>query len=298
VPPTEEQNVKNHDRITRRRFLAGAGCCVAAGSISWAAERSPLADIEADLGGRIGVFALDTGSGAEMGYRADDRFALCSTFKWVLAAMILSRVDSDAISLEQRVAYGPEDLLDYSPVTREHVNEGSMDVAALCGAAVTWSDNAAANLLLELVGGPRGLTGFLRQCGDTVTRLDRNEPELNTNLPGDERDTTTPRAMTNTMQAILLGDILPLESRERLVDWMKQATTGLARLRAGLPEAWIAGDKTGTGANGAANDVAIAWPPGRKAILIASYLSGSSASADARNLAHARIGAAIAERMG
>jgi beta-lactamase class A len=148
------------------------------------------------------------------------------------------------------------------------------------------------------VGGPPGFTEFLRQCGDTVTRLDRKEPELNTNLPGDERDTTTPRAMAHTMQTILLGDdVLSAASRERLIGWMKQATTGLARLRAGLPEDWIAGDKTGTGANGAANDVAIAWPPGRKPILIASYLSASGASSDALNAAHARIGAAIAERM-
>lgn len=285
------------NRINRRAFLAGTGLCIAGSSLSWAAARSPFADIEADLGGRVGVAAIDTDSGKEMLYRADERFAMCSTFKWVLAAMILSRVDKNDIALERRIDYGPEDLLDYAPTTREQVNQGSMTVAALCSAAVTVSDNTAANLLLELVGGPPALTAFLRQCGDTVTRLDRNEPSLNINLPGDERDTTTPRAMTKTMEQILLGGILSAASRDRLIGWMKQTTTGLSRLRAGLPQEWSTGDKTGTGENGAANDVAIVWPPERKPILIAAYLSGSSASADARNAAHADIAAAIAGRM-
>jgi beta-lactamase class A len=168
----------------------------------------------------------------------------------------------------------------------------------LCNAAVTVSDNTAANLLLNRIGGPEELTAFLRQCGDKVTRLDRNEPELNTNLPGDERDTTTPRAMAKTMNTILLGDVLSASNRDQLIQWLRDAKTGLGRLRGGLPSDWIAGDKTGTGVNGAANDVAIAWPPGRKPILIASYLSGSAASPEDLNAAHVAIARSVAARMG
>lgn len=285
------------NNMDRRSFLAGAGLALVAGQFSLAGERSPFAAIEAGLGGRVGVMAIDTGNGDEMLHRADERFAMCSTFKWLLAAMVLARVDRKEVALDRRIDYGPEDLLDYAPVTHEHVASGSMTVAALCRAAVTLSDNTAANLLLEEIGGPAALTAFLRQSGDTVTRLDRNEPGLNTNLPGDERDTTTPRAMAKTMRRILLGGVLSAASRERLVLWLKATTTGLSRLRAGLPPDWTAGDKTGTGENGAANDIAITWPPNREPILIAAYLSGSHATAEARNTAHADIAAAIAQRM-
>ena len=280
--------------IDRRRFVAGTALSLAAIPFARASGRSPFAAIEANAGGRVGVMVRDTGNGDEMLYRPDERFAMCSTFKWLLAAMILSRVDLGEASLEEVIRYDASDLLDYSPVTGRHVEEGALTVAELCRAAVTVSDNAAANLLLERVGGPSGLTAFLRDCGDTVTRLDRYEPELNTNRPGDDRDTTTPRAMLETMDTLLLGDVLSASSRERLAAWLKDATTGRARLRAGLPPGWIVGDKTGTGHNGAANDVAIAWPPQQPPVLIAAFLSGSGASYDELNAVHARIGEAIA----
>ena len=283
--------------IDRRRFVVGGAVFLAAARFARGSAGSPIAAVETGLGGRVGVMVRDTGSGAEMLHRPDERFAMCSTFKWLLAATILSRAEGGGVSLDERLAYGEEDLLDYSPVTRERVQEGAMSVAELCHAAVTVSDNAAANLLLERIGGPAELTAFLRDCGDDVTRLDRYEPELNTNLPGDERDTTTPRAMLETMQTLLLGDLLSPSSRERLAGWLKAATTGRARLRAGLPDDWIVGDKTGTGSNGAANDVAIAWPPGRKPVLIAAYLSGSGAEYDELNAAHARIGGTIAAHL-
>jgi beta-lactamase class A len=245
----------------------------------------------------VGVMALDSGDGFAMGYRADERFAMCSTFKWTLAAFVLAQADRGDIALDERLSFEPEDLLDYAPVAKEHVTAGALSVEALCQAAVTVSDNTAANLLLDRTGGPAELTAFLRRCGDTVTRLDRNEPSLNTNIPGDERDTTTPRAMVETMQKILLGDVLSSGSRQQLTGWLKDAATGLKRLRAGFPSDWTAGDKTGTGVNGAANDVAIAWPPNRNPILIAAYLSESDASPDALNTAHADIAAAVVHRI-
>ena len=168
-----------------------------------------------------------------------------------------------------------------------------MVVQDMCAAIVEVGDNTAANLLLALMGGPAGATNYLRALGDLVTRLDRNEPGLNTNLPDDPRDTTTPDAMIGTMTKILLGDALSAKARERLIGWMKNSNTGLDRLRAGLPRDWIVGDKTGTGANGAANDNAIVWPPDRAPILIAAYLSGSRGTLEALNAAHAEIGRVI-----
>lgn len=283
--------------MDRRTFIGATGLCVAGSLFARAGSDAPFADIEAGLGGRVGVFVIDTGSGIEMSHRADERFAMCSTFKWLLAAFVLSQVDQDEMSLDERLSYGPADLLDYAPVAREHVGTGWLTVGALCRASVTISDNTAANLLLHRVGGPAEFTSFLRQTGDPVTRLDRNEPELNTNVPGDERDTTTPRAMAGSMNRILAGDVLSEPKRDLLLKWMKDARTGLTRLRAGLPPDWVVGDKTGTGFNGAANDVAIAWPPNGRPVLIAAYLSESDVSPAARDAAHAGIASAVTSRL-
>jgi beta-lactamase class A len=287
--------------MNRRNFLAAAGFCLAGNHLSLADEPA-IAGIESKLGGRVGVMALDTGSGETIGHRADERFAMCSTFKWALAAGVLVRVDSGELALDQAVQYKEDDLLEYAPVAHENFHRdtgaGSLTIGELCAAAVSISDNTAANLLLDLIGGPPGLTDFVRRHGDEVTRLDRNEPSLNTNLPGDPRDTTTPRAMVDSMRTMLLGDALSPESRDRLTRWLIDAKTGLARLRGGLPTDWVAGDKTGTGVNGAANDIAIVWPPDRKPILIAAYLSDSSAEPDALNAAHRKIAATVVQQLG
>jgi beta-lactamase class A len=248
-----------------------------------------LAEIERSVGGRVGVFAMDTSTGRTVARREDERFAMCSTFKWALAAAVLSRVDRGELSLGDAVPYGRGDLQEYAPVTLEHVEEGSMTVEALAQAAVLVSDNTAANLLLARVGGPGGLTQFVRQQGDTVTRLDRDEPGLNENLDGDERDTTSPKAMVGLMRAVLVGQALSPASRDRLLGWMRECKTGLRRLRAGLPEGWVAGDKTGTGANGSHNDVMIAAPAGRAPILVASFMSGSHTPGLTLETAHANI---------
>lgn len=278
--------------------MGAASLCLAGSVFARGSGEAPFADIEEALGGRVGVTAIDSADGFRVNHRADERFAMCSTFKWTLAAFVLAEADRERVSLDEHIRYGSEDLLEYAPVARAHLETGSLTVEQLSRAIVTVSDNTAANLLLHRVGGPARLTAFLRQCGDSVTRLDRNEPGLNSNIPGDPRDTTTPRAMANTMSKILTGDVLAPAARDRLIGWLKATTTGLKRLRAGLPADWTAGDKTGTGVNGAANDVAIAWPPNRPPILIAAYLSDSSASPTALDAAHAAIASDIARQMG
>lgn len=321
--------MQDHPRSSRRGFLGGAASLLflgcggapqpAAADASGSARASPaaatasrtispepraqaapaLARIEAQLGGRLGVAALDTATGARIGHRAAERFAMCSTFKAVLAASILARVEQGQLTLDHRVTYRERDLLEHAPVTRARLAEGGLTVEELCAAAVETSDNTAANLLLAQIGGPAGLTAYLRSLGDEVTRLDRDEPTLNTNIPGDPRDTTTPDAMTDTCRAILVGDrALRAASRARLAAWMVRSTTGLARLRAGLPSDWVVGDKTGTSGAGAANDVAVAWPPSRAPIVIACFVDAPSASADARNAAHAEVARVVAEVFG
>ncbi len=291
---------------TRRQFLLGTlGALVLACRPSGVAEEPTeptgalrsLAEIERSVGGRVGVYALDTATGRELALRPDERFAMCSTFKWVLAAAILARVDRAQLSLDEHIAYGLPDLLEYAPVTREHVDEGSLTVDALAQAAVAVSDNTAANLLLTKIGGPDGLTEFVRSLGDSVTRLDRDEPMLNSNDPGDLRDTTSPRAMVGLMQRVLCGDVLFSASRELLVGWLRASETGKNRLRAGLPRDWVVGDKTGSGSRGAVNDVTIAVPPGRAPILIAAYMSGGESTLQMLEAAHADIGRLVAQEL-
>ncbi|HET7540106.1 MAG TPA: class A beta-lactamase [Polyangiaceae bacterium] len=277
----------SHAPFDRRALLSGASLCVlgCAASVSPVERPTPetdarFAELERSVGGRLGVAAVDTGSARRVSYRAGERFPMCSTFKLPLVAAVLKRVDAGDESLGRRLAYDATALLEYAPVTREHVSDGGMSVEALCEAAITLSDNTAASLLLETLDGPSGLTAFFRAIGDPISRLDRNEPTLNTATPGDERDTTTPSAMLGVMQQLLLGNVLRTASKERLLGWLIATKTGLERLRAGLPAEYRAGDKTGTGENGATNDLAIAWPPSKPPILIAAYSWGSTASTE------------------
>ena len=273
--------------IARRGFLAAPLLALPAFAND---ATSQLAELERRNGGRLGVAALDTASGRRVGHRVDELFPLCSTFKFLAAAFVLARVDRGEEKLDRRVVFSDKDLVTYSPVTKEHVAPGSMSMAEICDAAVTLSDNTAGNLMLASFGGPAGLTAYARSLGDRVTRLDRIETELNEAKPGDPRDTTTPVAMLGTMQRLLIEDALSASSRDRLIGWLLASKTGARRLRAGLPADWRVGDKTGSGNNGTANDVAIALPPGRAPILIAAYYTESTIADDARNTVIAEAG--------
>lgn len=251
---------------------------------------SSLRELERRNGGRLGVGLLDTGTWRRVACRGDERFPVCSTFKFLAAALMLARVDRGEEKLDRRIVFAENDLVPYSPATKEHVGAGGMTVDAICAAALTLSDNTAGNLMLASFGGPAGLTAFARALGDTVTRLDRIETELNEGAPGDPRDTTSPLAMLGTMQKLVAGDVLSTTSRERLIGWLVANKTGDKRLRAGMPASWRIGDKTGTGGNGSANDIAVAWPPGRAAIFITAYYTGSTISDEARSAVIAEAG--------
>ena len=192
---------------------------------------------------------------------------------WVLGAAILARADTGELDLQRRVQFGPKDLLEPCSLTRAALGKG-MTVAELCAAAITTSDNAATNLLEPMVGGPSGLQAFVRGLGDPVMRFDRLEPELNSNLPGDPRDTTTPEAMARLLRKVLEGDALSKASRERLLAWMKDCRTGASRICAGVPRGWTVAHKTGSGAHGAANDVAVLFPPSGEPIYLCIFTEG------------------------
>lgn len=261
---------------------------LAAGSQDAAQAR--LIALERRHGGRLGVAILDTGNGRRIAHRADERFLMCSTFKLLAVATLLARVDRGAERLDRRIAFGKDAVLAYAPVTSHRVGAPGMTVAELCEAAITVSDNTAANLLLASMGGPAAVTAYARSLGDPVTRLDRIEPELNIASPGDVRDTTTPSAMLADLQVLLLGDALSHASRGQLLEWLRATSTGTEQLRAGLPAGWQAGDKTGSGAQHETNDIAIIWPPQRKPLLVTAYYAGSSADTDERHAVLAAVG--------
>jgi beta-lactamase class A len=255
------------------------------------AARVHLAMLERRHGGRLGVAILDTGSGRRITHRADERFLMCSTFKLLLASLVLDRVDHGSEKLDRRIAYGKDVLLDWAPVTSKHAGSPGMTVSGLCAAAITLSDNTAANLLLEQVGGPQAVTAYARQLGDESTLLDRIEPALN------PHDTTTPDSMLGDMQQLLLGDRLSESSRGLLLGWLVACQTGLQSLRAGMPGGWRVGDKTGQWdgkAVGANNDVAIAWPPGRKPVLVTAYYMTHTTDPAARKAVLAEVGRIVA----
>ncbi|MBN3758069.1 class A beta-lactamase [Paraburkholderia sp. Tr-20389] len=281
--------------VAAQAFGAGAAASAQRRAAHGGAVEKQLAQIEAQTGGRLGVGILDTANGRQAGWRMHERFPMCSTFKFLLASAVLTRKDQGKEELGRRIVYTKEVVVANSPVSGPRAGGDGMTVGELCEAALTRSDNTAANLLLESIGGPAALTVFARDIGDTVTRLDRNEPTLNEAIEGDPRDTTTPAAMLADLRAMLLGEHLSAASRDQLTAWLVANKTGDARLRAGLPKEWRVGDKTGTGERGTSNDIAIVWPAGRPPLLVAVYLTGATkAGAAQRDAAIAKVGALVA----
>lgn len=290
--------------MRRRQFSGLLGAALSATTFSGCAQNflgkstalvdDELQAIERRSGGRLGVAILDTGNGMFYGHRANERFPMASTFKFLAAAFVLQRVDTGAEKLDRTIAVKTSDLVDYSPATQPRAGGAPMSMAELCAAAVTLSDNAAANLMLASFGGPAALTAYARSLGDNMSRLDRTEPTLNEATPGDVRDTTTPAAMVTTMHKLVLGSALSEPSRNQLRQWLLDNKTGDTRLRALLPAGWRVGDKTGTAAHGTANDIGVIWPPGRAPFVVAAYLTETSRPMEQRNAALAQVGQLLA----
>jgi beta-lactamase class A len=254
-----------------------------------------FAKIEAARGGRLGVAVLNSGTGQQAGHRLAERFPMGSTYKLLAAAGVLARVDAGQDRLDRRIRFTRQQVVTYSPLTESQVGGEGMTLAALCEAAIVISDNTAGNLLLEPLGGPAGMTAWLRSLGDRTTRLDRIEPALNEAAPGDPRDTTSPAAMLASLRALALGPALSANGQAQLQSWLRANKTGDARLRARLPTGWQAGEKTGTSSHGTTNDVGLLWPPdGAAPLLVAAFLTESTAEGPVREAALADVGQAIA----
>jgi beta-lactamase class A len=239
-------------------------------------EPSELARLERREGARIGVFALDTGSGRVVQHRADERFPFASTIKAVAAGVALRR--ASAAELTRVVEIRPDDVVQWSPIVEDHIGMG-LGLQHLVNASLQWSDNAAVNLVVEELGGLDAFERDLRALGDRVTSIDRPEPGLNEAVPGDKRDTTTPRAIAHDLRRFLLGDLLTPRRRELLRSMMLANATGDRTIRAGVPRSWKVADKTGTAAYGTRNDVAVAWPPRRKPIVFVVYTTHTTPDA-------------------
>jgi beta-lactamase class A len=241
------------------------------------ALKTILQDYERQTGGHVGLYAENTRTGAKLTWRDRQRFVMCSTFKASLAACILRRADRGQENLADMIRFSQADIGDmYAPIAQANLAKGALSVTDMCQAAVEYSDNLCANALLARIGGPPAMTAFWRSIGDPVSRLDHNEPLLNRSPPGDPRDTTTPRAMAGNLHRLVLGDILLPPSRQRFTNWLIGCQTGADRLRAGLPQGWVIGDKTGNNGKDAAGDIAIAWKQPNTPILISAYTQGGT----------------------
>ncbi|MEV1203270.1 class A beta-lactamase [Microbispora rosea] len=280
-------------------LLVGA---VPAAAPAAAAPRTDVAAalraLEASFQGRIGAYAIDTATGKTIGYRAGERFALLSTFKAVAAGAVLART-TDRELTRKVVHWTAGEVKSNSPETGKHVKDG-MTLAELCRAAIIYSDNTAGNMLLKRIGGPRGLTRYFRSLKDPVSRLDRWETELNEWSPKQKRDTTTPASVARDLRALTTGDALGAKDRSRLVGWLRDNTTGDARIRAGLPKTWIVGDKTGTGGTyGTANDIAVVWPAkGAAPIIMAIYTNRRAADGATADKVVAQAATVLARGLG
>lgn len=278
-----------------RRILLAAASAIITGA-AWAEEAvSALEAHEQAVGGRIGLYAENLTTGAAIAWRSDERFPMLSTFKASLAACVLARVDRGEDSLDRVVTYNQTDILDYAPIAKVNLANGSLSVAALCKAAVELSDNTCANLLLARIGGPPALTAFWRATGDVTTRLDHNEPLSNQSQAGE--DTTTPAAMAGNLRRLLLGNVLSPGLRAVLTGWMRDCKTGTDLLRAGLPNGWAVADKTGSDGRDILGDVAVVWPAPDRPLIIAVYAQGGSAAPPQLRRTFAGIGTLIGQQL-
>jgi beta-lactamase class A len=293
--------------MTRRTALAASVSCIPILRASVAdtakndrirAVKPRLAAIEARIGGRLGVGVLDISDDALLEYRADERFPMSSTCNVLTIASVLKRIDDGQEQPNRFVSYKASDLVQGdAPVTTAHLAAGGMVVLDLCAAAIQWSDETAANLLLRSVGGPPGVARYVRSLGDTVTRLDRTDPGPNGAAGVDGEDTTSPKAMVWDLRRILLSRGLTQPARLYIWSWMLVANLGGKRLRAGIPANWQIGDQTGTDNDGTVNVIAFLMPPMRPPLLAAIYMTGTKASGAACDAAHADIGRIIAETL-
>ncbi len=273
-------------------------CLMAVPSVLMAQDDKLLTEverIEEQLDARVGFAAYDLETGQRWEYNADQLFAMSSTFKTLACAALLQRVDEGSEQLERRVEVSASDIVTYSPVTEAYVDNREISLFELCQATLTTSDNTAANLILQAIGGPQAVTEFVRALGDSVTRLDRWETELNEAAPHDERDTSTPNAMVSNLEKLVVGNALSPQSKNQLREWLVNNEVADGLFRSQIPDEWVIGDRTGAGGFGSRSITAVIWPPEREPTIVAFYITETDASFEERNSAIAELGSVIRE---
>lgn len=243
-----------------------------------------LSNLEKTTDGHLGIAALDTANMTNIQYHANEIFPSGCTSKLIGVAAILKKSMQDKSFLQQRIYFTENDLVTWSPDTKNHLNDG-MTIAELSAAALTKSDNTAMNLLLAKLGGINSMNQFARSIGDMSFRQDNNWPsEAMSGGRNNVKDSTTPNAMLNSLRKIAFGNVLAPSQRELLLQWMKANTTGDKRIRAGVPKDWIVGDKTGTGSYyGTTNDIGIIWPANCAPLLVTIYYTSNNKHAIKRD---------------
>lgn len=285
-------------QVSRRRLIAGLAASAA--PVVFGADLRHRHDqevirLEKAIGGRIGVWVLDTASRDVWTHRGTERFPLCGQYKLLACAALLMRADEGKVDMQSTVSVPASDLLPMSPVTMQEAGVRRLSLTQLCEAALTQNDHTAGNLILQRVGGPEGLTDFIRYQGDSMSRSDRSSPAVMEAALGDSRDTTTPQAMGQHLKALLFGETLSTTSQRMLLAWLLANRTGQGRLRARLPRGWVVGDKTAVGQNGTLNDVAIVWPTNHKPLIASVFVTETKASMEQRNAVVAEIGSFLPE---
>ncbi|WP_433925112.1 class A beta-lactamase [Vreelandella sp. 21] len=271
-------------------------CLIAVPSVLMAQDDNLLTEvdrIERQLDARVGFAAYDLETGQRWEYNADQLFAMSSTFKTLACAALLQRVDEGNEQLERRVKVSASDIVTYSPVTEAYADNREISLFELCEATMTTSDNTAANLILQAIGGPQAVTEFVRELGDSVTRLDRWETELNEAAPHDERDTSTPNAMVSNLEKLVVGNALSPQSKNQLREWLVNNEVADGLFRSQMPDEWVIGDRTGAGGFGSRSITAVIWPPEREPTIVAFYITETDASFEERNTAIAELGSVI-----
>ncbi len=271
-------------------------CLIAVPPVLMAQDDNLLTEvdrIERQLDARVGFAAYDLETEQRWEYNADQLFAMSSTFKTLACAALLQRVDEGSEQLERRVKVSASDIVTYSPVTEAYADSREISLFELCEATMTTSDNTAANLILQAMGGPQAVTEFVRELGDSVTRLDRWETELNEAIPSDERDTTTPNAMVSNLEKLVVGNALSPQSKNQLREWLVNNEVADGLFRSQMPDEWVIGDRTGAGGFGSRSITAVIWPPEREPTIVAFYITETDASFEERNTAIAELGSVI-----
>ena len=279
---------------TRRNFLITTALALPSLAIAQQDDKLPaaFAALEKKSGGRLGVAVLNTATNQTAQYKADERFPFCSSFKFLLVAAVLHRIDTQKDDPRRQVDI-PKQILGSSPITQSHAGT-SMTIGALINSILVRSDNTAANVLLDTVGGPAALTAYVRTLGDQVFRLDRTETALNESKPGDPRDTTSPAAMLADLKTLLLGNALTPDSRNTLTQGMQDCVTGLARIRAGIPKTWRVADRNGANGENTTANIAAIWPTNKPPVLIAAYVTECPGPEEKRNAIFVEIGRLVA----